>query len=40
MKIALLTTDNREHPHDYRQTEPYFGSPLRATVEHFQPLEK
>jgi hypothetical protein len=40
MKIALLTTDNREHSHDYRQTEPCFGSALRATVEHFQSPEK
>jgi glycosyltransferase involved in cell wall biosynthesis len=38
MKIALLTTDNREHSHDYRQAEPYFGTAPAALLEGFAQL--
>lgn len=38
MKIALLTTDNREHSRDYRRAEPLFGTAPTALLEGFAQL--
>ena len=35
MKVALLTTDNREHYRDYGAANPYFGSAPEALLEGF-----
>lgn len=36
MKIALLTTDSREHYKDYKNPQPYFGTALEALLEGFK----
>lgn len=38
MKIALLTTDNRQHYRDYTQPVPYFGTAPEALLEGFAGL--
>jgi glycosyltransferase involved in cell wall biosynthesis len=35
MKIAFLTTDNREHLRDYEATAPYFGTAAEALLQGF-----
>jgi|ERR1700722_2855237 len=35
MKIAILTTDNREHFHDYENPSPYFGTAPEALLQGF-----
>lgn len=35
MKIAILTTDNREHFHDYVHPTPYFGTAPEALLQGF-----
>ncbi|HEX3856616.1 MAG TPA: glycosyltransferase family 4 protein [Verrucomicrobiae bacterium] len=35
MKIAILTTDNREHFHDYDNPAPYFGTAPEALLQGF-----
>src|SRR5690242_13870716 len=39
MRVALLTTDNREHHRDYGKTTPYFGAAPEALVQGFGHLE-
>jgi glycosyltransferase involved in cell wall biosynthesis len=36
MRLALLTTDNREHFKDYSNPQPYFGSAPEALLEGFK----
>jgi len=36
MKIALITTDNREHSKDYSTPRPYFGTAPAALIEGFE----
>ncbi len=38
MKIALLTTDNREPHKQYQQGEPYFGTAPEALLQGFAAL--
>ena len=38
MKIALLTTDNREHSHDHSLPEPFFGTAPAALLAGFAQL--
>jgi glycosyltransferase involved in cell wall biosynthesis len=38
MKIALLTTDNRQHYRDYEKPEPYFGTAPEALLQGFEQL--
>lgn len=38
MKIAILTTDNREHGKDYGHPRPYFGSAPEALLQGFAML--
>jgi glycosyltransferase involved in cell wall biosynthesis len=38
MKIALLTTDSREHYHDYGNPTPFFGAAPEALIEGFKDL--
>lgn len=38
MKVALLTTDAREHKKEYRKPEPYFGTAPEALIEGFKEL--
>jgi len=38
MRIALLTTDNREHYRDYQASVPYFGTAPEALLEGFARL--
>jgi len=38
MKIALLTTDNREHYKDYENREPFFGTAPEALLQGFAQL--
>ena len=38
MKVALLTTDNREHYRNYSETIPYFGSAPEALMQGFAQL--
>src|SRR5215468_3650643 len=33
MKVAILTTDNREHHRRYEMTRPYFGSAPEALLQ-------
>src|SRR5258708_3730967 len=33
MNVALLTTDNREHFHDYSTSKPYFGRAPEALLQ-------
>ena len=33
MRIALLTTDNREHHRKYQLTQPYFGPAVEALLQ-------
>jgi glycosyltransferase involved in cell wall biosynthesis len=35
MKVALLTTDNREHYHEYDKKKPYFGTAPEALLQGF-----
>ena len=35
MKIAILTTDNRQHFHDYAAVTPYFGTAPEALLQGF-----
>src|SRR5580700_1265568 len=35
MKVALITTDNREHYRDYASTTPYFGAAPEALLQGF-----
>jgi glycosyltransferase involved in cell wall biosynthesis len=35
MKIAVLTTDNRDHCRDYAKTSPYFGTAPEALLQGF-----
>lgn len=39
MKIALLTTDNRQHDRHYEKTEPYFGTAPEALLQGFAQLK-
>jgi len=39
MKIAILTTDNREHHKRYELTAPYFGTAPEALLQGFAQLE-
>jgi glycosyltransferase involved in cell wall biosynthesis len=36
MRVALLTTDSREHYKDYQNPEPYFGTAPEALLEGFK----
>ena len=38
MKVAILTTDNREHYKDYENREPYFGTAPEALLQGFAQL--
>ena len=38
MKIAILTTDNRQHYHQYDRPEPYFGTAPEALLQGFARL--
>lgn len=38
MKVAFLTTDNREHHRRYQLTEPYFGTAPEALLQGFASL--
>ncbi len=38
MKVAILTTDNREHLRDYTATTPYFGTAAEALLQGFASL--
>jgi glycosyltransferase involved in cell wall biosynthesis len=38
MKVAILTTDSREHYKDYGQREPYFGAAPEALLQGFAQL--
>ncbi len=42
MKVALLTTDNREHYRDYNAQYPYFGMAPEALLQGFaaSPMSK
>jgi glycosyltransferase involved in cell wall biosynthesis len=40
VRIALLTTDSREHFKDYRHPEPAFGTAPQALLEGFSSVEK
>jgi glycosyltransferase involved in cell wall biosynthesis len=40
MKVALLTTDSREHFKDYSNPQPYFGTAPEALLEGFKLLPK
>jgi len=40
MRLALLTTDNREHFKDYGNPEPYFGTAPEALLEGFKLMPK
>ena len=35
MRIALLTTDNREHYRKYELAQPYFGPVIEAAFKGF-----
>src|SRR5579883_986168 len=35
MRVVILTTDNREHLHDYSATQPYFGTAPEALLQGF-----
>src|ERR1700726_4756162 len=35
MKVAILTTDNREHYKDYEAAAPYFGTAPEALLQGF-----
>jgi glycosyltransferase involved in cell wall biosynthesis len=39
VKIALITTDNREHFREYTRTEPYFGAAPEALLQGFSELK-
>ena len=39
MKIALLTTDNRENERDYSRAEPSFGTAPEALLRGFRELD-
>jgi glycosyltransferase involved in cell wall biosynthesis len=38
LKVAFLTTDNREHDHNYSASAPYFGTAPSALLEGFATL--
>jgi len=38
IKVALLTTDSREHFRDYRNPQPYFGAAPEALLEGFKTM--
>jgi len=38
LKVAFLTTDNREHDHNYSASAPYFGTAPAALLEGFAAL--
>src|SRR5437763_6845067 len=38
MKIALITTDNREHDRNYAPATPYFGTAPEALLQGFASL--
>src|SRR6476646_6144169 len=38
MRIAILTTDNREHQRRYELTDPYFGPAIEALLQGFARL--
>lgn len=38
MKIAILTTDSREHFHDYENSQPYFGTAPEALLKGFEQI--
>jgi len=38
LKLAFLTTDNREHDHNYSAPDPYFGTAPAALLEGFAAL--
>jgi glycosyltransferase involved in cell wall biosynthesis len=40
MRLALLTTDNREHFKDYSNPQPYFGTAPEALLEGFKTMPK
>ena len=40
MKIAILTTDNREHFKHYSSNVPYFGSAPEALLQGFAQLKE
>jgi glycosyltransferase involved in cell wall biosynthesis len=40
VKIAILTTDNREHSRDYGKTEPFFGTAPEALLQGFTKLSE
>ena len=37
LKLAFLTTDNREHDHNYSAPSPYFGTAPAALLEGLPP---
>jgi glycosyltransferase involved in cell wall biosynthesis len=39
MKIAMLTTDNRDHCRDYSKSEPYFGTAPEGLLQGFAGME-
>lgn len=40
MKVAILTTDNREHHRNYSCDAPYFGAAPEALIQGFSSLER
>ena len=38
MKVAIITTDNREHYRDYANPAPYFGTAPEALLQGFAQL--
>ena len=40
LRIAFLTTDNREHSKDYSNSQPYFGTAPEALIEGFKTMAK
>src|ERR1039457_6515449 len=39
MRVALITTDGREHLREYDLDEPWFSTPVAALLEGFQEID-